>query len=227
MFSTRVYGSRMKPMLQPEPIERSRRRPSQARSVQTVEFILEAAAQILELEGEGAVTTNRLAERAGFSIGTLYQYFADRDEILLALAEREQKRIAEHMRALIGQIELGNGPASARTFIEALVSWVRRRRGARLYFALTARIRDGGAAPRLSDEFAQVLEDTWNRMGDSRGPMVTRIHAYILTHAVLGALRDAAVGDSRLVDEPEFVEALLRMAAALSRDAVISQTSAG
>lgn len=214
-------------MLEPEPIERSRRRPSQARSVQTVEFILEAAAQILELEGEGAITTNHLAQRSGFSIGTLYQYFADRDEILLALSEREQKRIAEHMRALIGQIELGNGQDSARAFIKALVNSVKRRRGARLYFALTARIRDGGAAPQLSDEFAQILEETWNRMGDSRGPMITKIHAYILTHAVLGVLRDAAIGDSSLMDEPEFEEALLRIVTALSRNAIPSRPSAG
>src|SRR5215813_8005559 len=98
---TRVWIPKVPPMFEPQPIERSRRRPSQARSAQTVELILDAAIQILERRGENAVTTNSVAQRAGFSVGSLYQYFANRDEILIALAEREQRRIAEHMRALI------------------------------------------------------------------------------------------------------------------------------
>jgi AcrR family transcriptional regulator len=214
-------------MLQPKPVEVSRRKPSQARSLQTVGVILDAAAQILERQGEDAVTTNEVAERSGFSIGTLYQYFANRDEILIALADREQQRVAERMRTLIGQIELGNGLDSARGFIEALVHWVKRRRGARRYLALTAALRNSGRMPALGDEFATVLEQTWNRLGDHRGPRITKIHAYVLTHAVLGVLRDAALSHSKLMDEPEFKEALFRMVVAFSRHSAPSprQTS--
>lgn len=63
-----------------------RKRPVQARSRQTVEAILEAAAQVLEVRGYAAATTDRIAERAGVSVGTLYQYFPNKDAILLALA---------------------------------------------------------------------------------------------------------------------------------------------
>ena len=68
---------------------RQRRRPRQARSRATWEAILEAASQILERRGAAALNTNAVAERAGVSIGTLYQYFADKRAILLAAAERE------------------------------------------------------------------------------------------------------------------------------------------
>ncbi len=66
-----------------------RRRPRQARSRATWEAIVEAASQILERRGPAALNTNAVAERAGVSIGTLYQYFADKRAILLAVAHRE------------------------------------------------------------------------------------------------------------------------------------------
>jgi AcrR family transcriptional regulator len=56
-----------------------RKSPSQTRSIQTVETIYEAAAQIVELEGVEKFNTNKLAERAGFSIGTVYQYFPNKN----------------------------------------------------------------------------------------------------------------------------------------------------
>jgi len=65
-----------------------RRRPRQRRSIETVEAILEAAAQVFERHGYAAGTTNRIAARAGISVGSLYQYFADKDDILVALVER-------------------------------------------------------------------------------------------------------------------------------------------
>lgn len=66
-----------------------RKQPSQARSAQTVETILEGAAHILEQRGLDAYTTNAIAERAGVSIGSLYQYFPTKDAVTVALIERE------------------------------------------------------------------------------------------------------------------------------------------
>jgi AcrR family transcriptional regulator len=63
-----------------------RREPRQARSRATVAAIREAAARVLVAEGYERATTNRIAEVAGVSIGTLYQYFDSRDAVLDALA---------------------------------------------------------------------------------------------------------------------------------------------
>ncbi len=63
-----------------------RRRPRQRRSKDTVAFVLEAAAQVFGERGYARTTTNHVAERAGVSIGTLYQYFPNKDALLLALA---------------------------------------------------------------------------------------------------------------------------------------------
>jgi AcrR family transcriptional regulator len=65
-----------------------RKAPRQARSRLTVEALLDAAAQVFERHGYAAGTTNRIAERAGVSIGSLYQYYPNKDAILVALVQR-------------------------------------------------------------------------------------------------------------------------------------------
>jgi len=94
------------------PVSDQRRSPSQARSRATWEAIVEAAAQVLERHGAAAFSTGAIAERAGVSIGTLYQYFPDKQAILAAAAKRE----------------LGEGsaapPARRRALIEALIAMV-------------------------------------------------------------------------------------------------------
>lgn len=69
-----------------------RKSPRQRRSQATVGFILEAARRILYEEGIEALTTRRVAEQSGVAVGSLYQYFANRDAILARLAEEEARR---------------------------------------------------------------------------------------------------------------------------------------
>lgn len=65
-----------------------RKLPKQDRSKFTVDTILTAAAHILAENGYDNASTNRIAERAGFSIGSLYQYFPNKEAIMSALRER-------------------------------------------------------------------------------------------------------------------------------------------
>jgi len=88
-------------MAGPQDLVPPRKRPTQARAHRTVDLILEAAAQILAHEGEEELTTNRIAERAGFSIGTLYQYFPNRESVLDALIERERDSSDRRIRAAL------------------------------------------------------------------------------------------------------------------------------
>lgn len=66
-----------------------RKRPGQERSAATVAVIVEAAARVLERNGFEGFNTNAIAERAGVSIGSLYQYFPGKDALLSAIIERE------------------------------------------------------------------------------------------------------------------------------------------
>jgi AcrR family transcriptional regulator len=80
-----------------------RKQPTQPRAVETVACLLEAAAQVLEAQGRAAFNTNAVAERAGVSIGSLYQYFPGKDALLIALMQREKQCFAEDARAALAQ----------------------------------------------------------------------------------------------------------------------------
>jgi AcrR family transcriptional regulator len=73
----------------------ARKRPTQARAQQTVEAILEAAIDLFAAQGRERTTTNRIAERAGVSIGSLYQYFPGKEAILAALFDRHVATVME------------------------------------------------------------------------------------------------------------------------------------
>jgi len=97
-----------------------RRTPRQGRALATVDSILEAAAQVLQRAGADGFNTNAVAERAGVSIGTLYQYFPDKEAILVAVARREMERPQMPlqktlMAALVGALEklLGSGRSAS------------------------------------------------------------------------------------------------------------------
>lgn len=96
-----------------------RRTPVQSRSKETVEAILEAAAQVFERHGYAAGTTNRVAERAGVSIGSLYQYFPSKDAILVALTERHLERGTERLMPLA--LAFARDPPPVRDGLERLV----------------------------------------------------------------------------------------------------------
>ncbi|WP_394761788.1 TetR/AcrR family transcriptional regulator [Phenylobacterium sp.] len=84
-----------------------RKSPRQQRSRQTVEVVLEAAAHILEDGGLARFNTNAVAARAGVSVGSIYQYFPDKDAVMTALIRREAARFDGALeRALAGAADL-------------------------------------------------------------------------------------------------------------------------
>jgi AcrR family transcriptional regulator len=99
----------------------ARKQPQQARSRATVTAILEATTRILDRENADAATTTRIAEVAGISIGTLYQYFRDRDAILDALQDREFERAMEMMQRTLSDGTSGSARELARRVMQGLL----------------------------------------------------------------------------------------------------------
>ena len=81
-----------------------RKQPVQHRSMATVDMILVAAAQVFEAHGYAAGTTNRIAIRAGVSIGTLYQYFPSKEAIAVALLERHLTDTDHRLHEWVGHM---------------------------------------------------------------------------------------------------------------------------
>src|ERR1700734_4514585 len=79
----------------------SRKQPQQARSAELVEAILDAAVQVLAKEGAQRFTTARVAEKAGVSVGSLYQYFPNKAAILFRLQSDEWRQTSELLRSIL------------------------------------------------------------------------------------------------------------------------------
>ena len=77
-----------------------RKQPAQGRSRFTVRQIVEAAARVFEERGYAGANTNRIAERAGVSIGSLYQYFPNKESILAVLLEQHTQEVANAVEAI-------------------------------------------------------------------------------------------------------------------------------
>jgi AcrR family transcriptional regulator len=79
----------------------ARKTPKQARANALIAAVLDAAVQVLRSEGAARFTTARVAERAGVSVGSLYQYFPNKASILFRLQADEWRRTADLMRGIL------------------------------------------------------------------------------------------------------------------------------
>jgi AcrR family transcriptional regulator len=91
--------------MQHKPLATPRKLPKQERSQATVEAILTATTHILTEEGYNRLTTNRVAELAGVSIGSLYQYFPNKEALIFALGEHHANEMAQLAQYHLGGLE--------------------------------------------------------------------------------------------------------------------------
>lgn len=88
-----------------KPLISLRKQPKQARSAELMAVILEAAAQVLAKEGAQRFTTARVAEKAGVSVGSLYQYFPNKAAILFRLQSDEWRQTSDLLSGILADVE--------------------------------------------------------------------------------------------------------------------------
>lgn len=133
-----------------KPSYQLRKQPTQARAIATVEAVLEAAARILIEQDYSAASTNAIAQRAGISIGSLYEYFPGKEAVFAELRRREGLK---HYQALSGEPRPTTPRAMLRHLVSTHVSYVRDHLA--LYVALETQV------PRfaIADAEQAVLDD--------------------------------------------------------------------
>ena len=87
-----------------KPLTKPRKKASQGRSRATVDALIEATAHILVREGFDKASTNRIAEKAGVSIGSLYQYFPSKEALVAAVMERHNQQLMQVVREALPEI---------------------------------------------------------------------------------------------------------------------------
>jgi AcrR family transcriptional regulator len=197
--------------------ESMRKSPTQARAAQTVDAIVEAAIQILQSDGEERLTTNRIAERAGVSIGSLYQYFADKEAIVEAVAERERDKVVSSILKTLSGVDAEDFEAVTREVIRTMVGAFARRRRARRIVLLTMLRRWQDTPDKGADEVAQFLVDAAVRTKAKDGRPVTPVSAFVLTRAMTGVIRTAVLENSPYLETKEFEDELVHLCLSFGR----------
>ena len=191
-----------------QPVVNKRRIPHQARAGETVAAILEGAAQVLEAGGLAAFTTNAVAERAGVSIGTLYQYFADKNALLRTLAEREMSAtLAAVAKALRGDSE-STAEERERAMVRAIISAFHGRQRARKA-VVQAVLAQGMTVEMLAPISAFIAQaGAEPRHGLAR---LSPEQVFVLSRALMGTIRAAVLEEQPFFKSRAFEDELVRL----------------
>jgi AcrR family transcriptional regulator len=179
--------------------------PQQRRSQERVERILDAAASLLEERGVAALSTRSVAARAGVSVGSLYRFFADIDDVLRAVALRHVTRLDETLTAAAGDPPQPTWSAALGAVVEAYVGYCATEPGFRALWLgdrLTQRLLEAerpiGAL--LAERLQQVLEPL---APGSAEPLAYRVLVEAAEPVLKLAFRDDPAGDPDVIAELE------------------------
>jgi AcrR family transcriptional regulator len=197
---------------QGQTVDLTRRKPTQVRALDTVEIILEATARILQKQGPAALNTNYIAERAGISVGTLYQYFANKEAILVAMARREIATDEAAVIKALSEVAQGSDIDPVRLAMRALITAFGKRRVARrVAFEALFSEGMGNELATSVQKVAQMAGERSDRLLPARTRPVTPTNLFIITRAISGIMRAASQEESPLLGTPEFEDELVHL----------------
>lgn len=167
----------------------------------TREAILEATARLLVEDGYARTSTNRIAERAGVSVGSLYHYFGDKQAIVEALTERVMERqLAELATTFATHAELGF-EAGVRSLVTAALASQRVEAPlAHVLLTQCPRSAEADLDRRWKQGITELLAAQLLSAREPVRPRNVELAAYVLVHALFGVVRDAIAERPRLLE---------------------------
>ena len=193
-----------------KPLQKPRKLPKQERSQATVSAILIATTRILTEEGYDKFNTNRVAELAGVSVGSLYQYFPNKAALLYALGEHhanEMAQLAQHHLEDLGD----------RSILEVLQQIIKAVLAAyavnpKLYRILHQQVPRSEEMQKLDDaRIEQMLHAFLALHRDQLRPKNLDITVFIISRTIKALLYDAIADRPNLLKNGELEQELMRM----------------
>ena len=178
-------------MAQPKrPNASARRKPRQQRSVQAVEAIFEATARLIESHGLETLTTARIAEVAGYGVGTVYDYFPTKNAILVAMARQELDKTLGSVQRALKRTDSEDPTTATQRAMRAMIRGFGGRRRLRGVLLSTM------MAQGHSSELTRPVEIVADFLGRQETPVdgadltgMPRERLYVLTRALVGVIR--------------------------------------
>lgn len=170
--------------------------------------ILDEAARLFESLGYHDTTTNHVADAAGISIGSLYQYFPNKDALLVGLAERHLDDVQPRLVALAGRLRQQQPPVDdlCRAFIVEVADM---NRSARLHNLLWNAPRTAALVERLAGLDAGLIADVaWHLCRLGHPADLATLRARVLVTAIDSSIHNLEPD----IDQAEQVEELIRLA---------------
>jgi AcrR family transcriptional regulator len=196
-------------MKKPDKQPLAARKPHQERALHKVGLILEAAMRLLDKGGMALLTTNAVAATAGVSVGTLYQYFANKEAILDALADREMADLSGRvLRVIEDPAALPHAERVSRIIREVTSSYGKRRRVHRLVIEHSL---SRGGMP-IAAMIRQVVWVLTSREYSPAPVSLSEAEAFVLANAFVGVMRALLLrGEDETPGDAEIEEALSRL----------------
>jgi AcrR family transcriptional regulator len=179
-----------------------RTEPTQRRSTQRLDALLDAAAEIVDETGFERLTTQMVAERAGASIGTVYRYFPDRVAVLNALRERSIRRFRERVADDMERSELTTWWDVVDVSLDAFAALFRDEPGFSVVHAGRRETADGDIEPEFAHRLASLIEAEFDVVADGAELRFRLGVAIELGDALISrAFEREPVGDDRYLAE--------------------------
>lgn len=183
------------------PLASPRKAPKQQRSRATVDAILTATTQVLTELGYEKATTNLIARRAGVSIGSLYQYFPNKEALVMALADRHLEDVT---RQLMSQLDAARGQPlrdGLKIIIESLLQeHLKDTEVHRVFKELGPRILGADRCREVDRVVEQAIASHLAQRPEALRPRNLRLGVFMLMHGVEGVTHAA------LTDRPETIQ---------------------
>lgn len=189
-----------------------RKLPRQERSRSTFEAILTAAARILVERGYARMTTVAVADKAGVSVGSLYQYFPGKDALVAALLERHVESMVEAAERAAASKRGGSLAMEVDAQLGAMLA--AKMANPRLAIALKTQVPMRRGFPNLRPLLARVERTVRQTLEDHRRELTFAdldLAAFLLVNAVEGALTAAVERRADLLEDGRLRSALVRM----------------
>jgi AcrR family transcriptional regulator len=187
----------------------ARKAPRQERAQETVEAILKATAQILIAEGYDRASTNKIARKAGVSIGSLYQYFPSKEALVAALIDRHLCEVYDVLVEQLPQVADAPLETAVRTIITATLRV--HRHNPRLHQVLIEQVPRVGKLKRieeLEDQVTALVLPYLQHRKRELAPKNLELAAFVLTRAVQASTHALAFDQRGRFDETEMIDEL-------------------
>jgi AcrR family transcriptional regulator len=188
------------------------RAPRQARARETVDALLVAAKTLLVRSGVQGATTNAIAELAGVSIGSLYQYFPSREAIIAELSRRHVARVLSLIFAEVDALVGTSLRVGARRLIQLMIDV--HRQDPELHAAIEASHPRLGARALLAEVEAQVMATARTYLHSHREELVVDDldrASFIVVTAIEALTHEAAFRRPDLLDREALVDDITRL----------------